>query len=409
MRQRLAVAWRDLLRAVVNGLSVPVGLLAIPLLALGLLSSVIGVGVPLTIGVVRVTRVLAGWHRRRTGEVLGRAVAVPYEERPDGLRKQYVALLQDPATWRDLAWLAVNLPVGTAAAAISAGLALSGIQCLLAPAIQPLVPAGVLDPLWIDVNSRPTAWLMVLASPFVLALAVLLPGPLNRLRATVAEALLRPTAAAALRTRVGRITASRDDAVDLSAAELRRIERDLHDGAQVRLSALTMNLGIAEDMLDSDPELVRKMIVDARANAGGALREIRDLVRGIHPPVLADRGLDGAVQALALTVPVPVAVDVRLPGRLPAPVESAAYFATAEALANAIKHSGAGTVTVTVEHDGAALIATVADDGRGGASLEGGSGLRGLERRLSALDGTLILDSPAGGPTVIRVEIPCAS
>jgi signal transduction histidine kinase len=199
--------------------------------------------------------------------------------------------------------------------------------------------------------------------------------------------------------------------VDAQAAELRRIERDLHDGAQARIVALGMSLGMAEDLVASDPVAAQALIAEAREASGRALAELRLLVRGIHPPVLAERGLDGGLHALALTLPVPVAVVVDLPGRPAAPVESAAYFAVAEALTNVVKHSQASTAWVSLAHHpthlGGAIYITVGDDGVGGADPHAGSGLAGIERRLGAFDGSLSVDSPSGGPTVLTMELPC--
>jgi signal transduction histidine kinase len=213
-----------------------------------------------------------------------------------------------------------------------------------------------------------------------------------------------------LRARVAQLAASRAESVDSQASELRRIERDLHDGAQARLASLGMSLGLAEELLAENPQAVARLLAEARESTSTALVELRDLVRGIHPPVLADRGLDGAIQALALANPVPTTVTIRIPGRLPASVESAAYFTVAEALANAIKHAKARQITICLEYtgDGGGLLSMVVrDDGRGGASLEGGTGLRGIERRLGAFDGTVRVDSPVGGPTDVRMSLPC--
>jgi len=211
-----------------------------------------------------------------------------------------------------------------------------------------------------------------------------------------------------LEQRVQRLTETRADAVDHSAAELRRIERDLHDGAQARLVAMSMNLGLAENLMESDPEAAHRMIAEARSTSKAALGELRSVVRGIHPPVLADRGLGGAVEALAIDMAVPVSVDVRLAGRPPAPVESAVYFAVAECLANIGKHSGAGNAWVRLVHESGRLRATVGDDGRGGADPASGTGIRGVMRRLSAFDGTMRVSSPDGGPTIVTLEVPCA-
>jgi signal transduction histidine kinase len=205
------------------------------------------------------------------------------------------------------------------------------------------------------------------------------------------------------------LATTRAETVDTQAGELRRIERDLHDGAQARLVSLGMSLGLAEQLLHDDPQAVHELLVEARESTASALTELRDLVRGIHPPILADRGLDGALKALALVNPIPTTVETRLPGRLPAPVESAAYFAVTEVLSNAIKHANAEHIGIVVEFVAGELTMRVFDDGRGGASIDSGTGLRGIARRLAAFDGTLAVDSPPGGPTEIRMSLPCAS
>jgi signal transduction histidine kinase len=210
-----------------------------------------------------------------------------------------------------------------------------------------------------------------------------------------------------MENRIEELTSTRAGAVDAQDAELRRIERDLHDGAQARLVALGMSLGLAEQRLEADPDEARQLLVEAKLGAREALEELRDLARGIHPPVLADRGLGAAVAALAARSPIEVSVSV-VGERPPAAVESAAYFVTAEALANAIKHAAAHHVEVRIARGADKLSVEVKDDGPGGADPSG-SGLTGLRRRVEALDGRLIVDSPAGGPTVIRAELPCAS
>ena len=231
---------------------------------------------------------------------------------------------------------------------------------------------------------------------------------LLRWRAQTERAILRPDRSDALQRRVADLTVTRAETVDASAAEVRRIERDLHDGAQARLVALGMNLGMAADLLDRDPEAARRLLDEARTSTGAALGDIRAVVRGIHPPVLSDRGLIGAVQALALDLPLPVTVDATLPGRPPAPLESAAYFAVAECLSNVVKHAGAQHAWVVIAGLDGRLRLQVGDDGRGGANPGQGTGLAGVARRLSALDGTMTVDSPAGGPTLVTMEVPCA-
>jgi signal transduction histidine kinase len=211
-----------------------------------------------------------------------------------------------------------------------------------------------------------------------------------------------------LARRVETLVTTRAGAVEEQDAELRRIERDLHDGAQARLVALGLNLGMAEEKLRSDPESAAKLVAEARAGVAEAIRELRDLSRGIYPPVLADRGIGAALETLADRSPLPTTVSVDLDERPPAAVETTAYFVAAESLANAAKHSGAGSIEISVACRDGGLEVAITDDGKGGADVSG-SGLVGLRRRVEALDGTLTVASPQGGPTTIRAEIPCAS
>ena len=208
--------------------------------------------------------------------------------------------------------------------------------------------------------------------------------------------------------RIEILESTRAGAVDAQETELRRIERDLHDGAQARLVSLGMSLGLAEQHLENDPEAVRTLIAEARLGAAEALEELRDLARGIHPPILADRGLEAAVAALIARSPLPVSMSVAVPSRPAGAVETAAYFTVSEGLANAIKHAGATHVDVRIELSDGVLVAEVADDGHGGADDAGG-GLRGLRQRIEALDGRLHISSPDGGPTTMQAVIPCGS
>lgn len=227
--------------------------------------------------------------------------------------------------------------------------------------------------------------------------------------------LTRHTIIADMRTRrngltaqVARLTQTRAEAVDSAAAELRRLERDLHDGAQARLVALGINLRTVEELIATSPDAATALVADCRNTATLALSELRDLVRGIYPPVLADRGLGDAIKALALDCPVPTVTDIQLPGRPPVPVESAAYFAVAEVLSNAAKHAEAKTVLIRVTHQTGMLRVQVDDDGVGGADPARGTGLVGMERRLAVFDGILAVSSPIGGPTIVVIEVPCA-
>jgi len=265
---------------------------------------------------------------------------------------------------------------------------------------------------WSSPGVRPSPWYAALTSagtqgyvPVLLAAFLFLAFGLWLVPRTLGRHYLLVSR---LTNRVQRLSETRTDAVDTAAAELRRVERDLHDGAQARLVALGMSLRAAERLFATSPGAALAMIGEAREMSSRALTELRDLVRGIHPPVLADRGLGDAVRALALETPVNTKLDIDLPDRLAPPVESAAYFAVAEVLANVVKHAHARTVDIHMRHDGDALRIAVTDDGVGGADPAKGSGLRGVERRLGTFDGILAVNSPPGGPTIVVIEVPCA-
>lgn len=375
-----------------------------------------GVGVPLTLLSTAVLRWFADLHRRWAAGRLGEPVPRPYLPQPEGnWLVRLWAVLRDPASWRDWAWLVVNTVVGWFTYGLSLVLFLGGVFYLIYPFLYVLTPPQVFrTPLgFFRLHSVWESFVMVPFGPLFFLTWYATAIGLAKQNARVVRLLLAPTEQARLRARVVQLAASRAETVDTQAGELRRIERDLHDGAQARLVALGMSLGLAEELAD-DPRAVRRLLAEARESTAGALAELRDLVRGIHPPVLADRGLDGALQALALANPVPTTVTIRLPGRLPAPVESAAYFAVAEALANAIKHARAQHIAITLEFahppgtPAGLLSMNVSDDGRGGAAVEAAGGLSGIGRRLAAFDGTLDVDSPPGGPTEVRMSLPCA-
>jgi signal transduction histidine kinase len=211
-----------------------------------------------------------------------------------------------------------------------------------------------------------------------------------------------------LTRRVQRLTESRAAAVDTASADLRRLERDLHDGAQARLVALGMSLRAAERLIPTSPDAAIALVAEAREASVRALTELRELVRGVLPPVLADRGLADAVRALALDCPLHVETEIDLPGSLPAPVETACYFAVAEILTNAAKHSSARAARIVMSHGGGMLRVEVTDFGLGGADPSAGTGLAGVEKRLATFDGILAVSSPAGGPTIVVLEVPCA-
>ncbi|MFY9892218.1 MAG: histidine kinase [Streptosporangiaceae bacterium] len=352
-------------------------------------------------GIGPVARQLTDLTRRLCGEWCGVPIASPYRPEPtgegeDGLptwRQRRRWVMDDPATWRDVAWILLNPWLGAVLAGGSAAAIVYGIFGMALPHGSTQL-AGVI--------SHPLYGILLAVSGFVAAPWLL------RGYGEFTRSLLGPTRHAQLAQRVSHLAQTRSDAIDTGAAEMRRVERDLHDGAQARLVALGMTLDAAGQLIDINPAAAQALLTEARDNSVKALAELRDLVRGIHPPVLADRGLADAVRALALDSPLQVRVTNELPGRPPGPVESAAYFAVSELLANVGKHADARRVWIDIRHDGGVLRIGVTDDGCGGADPAGGTGLSGIERRLAAFDGVLAVSSPPGGPTVVNMEIPCA-
>ncbi|MFI8265756.1 sensor domain-containing protein [Streptomyces sp. NPDC085665] len=324
------------------------------------------------------------------------------------------AVLADAGFWRDLSWAWLEPLVGGLLVAVPPSLVVYGLFGVL---VQPFVWQLLDDGNWYAFVPVHSTALMVAAAVLGLgftAAGLLLAPPVLRMHARWARRLLTAPRVIELRRRVEELTDSRAEVLDGRAAELRRIERDLHDGAQARLVALGMRLDSATRLLDVDPPAARAALLEVRELSGRALEDLRGLVRGIQPPILIDRGLGDAVRSLALDSFLDVAVEVRLSGRLAAAVESAAYFAVNELLANAAKHSGASSVAIRLAHEeagvgGPRLRVTVTDDGRGGADPSRGTGLLGVRERLATFDGSLVLHSPRGGPTTVTLEIPCAS
>ncbi|MFJ2267935.1 sensor histidine kinase [Streptomyces sp. NPDC087849] len=342
-------------------------------------------------------------------------IPVPYRPFPKDLRTGFTGqverttlLLKDPATWRDLQWLLVDMTAGYVVATLTTAL-------LVYPLEGFVLAAGLWrvftdDRYWygfVPVDSQASGLAAAALGLALLATGVLVNHRLVRLHFVITRAMLAPTQQQELARRIDRLTETRHEAVDTAASELRRIERDLHDGAQARLVAMGMNLGTVEALIEKDPAQAKKLLAMARESSAEALTELRDLVRGIHPPVLAERGLGDAVRALALRLPIESEVSVELGGRADAAVESAAYFAVSETLTNTAKHAGADCVWVDIHHADAVLRISVTDNGRGGASVGSGSGLSGIERRLGTFDGIMAVSSPAGGPTMVTMEIPC--
>ncbi|MFF5210318.1 histidine kinase [Streptosporangium sp. NPDC000396] len=275
------------------------------------------------------------------------------------------------------------LPAGTRAGGFAAGVPLSGWGTAL-----------TLGTVQIIIFAALTYWLAPL---------------LARLHARICVVLLSPSAAERLAQRVETLTETRAGAMNAHGAELRRIERDLHDGTQARLVAIAMRLGAARESLDEDPEMVARLLREAHEGTEEAMVELREVIRTIYPPILADRGLAGALAALGTQSAIAPRLDIGDLGTVPAAVETVAYFTIAEALTNAAKHSQATRTTVRVARDSDRLSIEVADDGIGGADETLGTGIAGIRRRVLALDGTVHIHSPAGGPTTITVSLPCGS
>jgi signal transduction histidine kinase len=366
-------------------------------LALGL--AVMIIGLPIAVGLAYVIR---GWghiERAMAATVLRRPVPAPYAK-----RSGFLAPLRDRQTYLDSLWLFISYP-------------LSVVGFVLAVTVWTVALGLLSGPIWFwsvhgAFHHNVVAWSIL--APFVGVLAAVLAAWAVRgwalLHATLAANLLGPRRVEVLERRVETLAETRADAVDASVSELQRVERDLHDGAQARLVALAMDLGLAEQRLaHADPDTALEHVASARGQARAAMAELRDLVRGIAPSILSDRGLDAALTALVSGRNPPVELRVEVPERPPGPPEIAAYFVVAEALTNARKHAEAEHIAVHVWLDDGRLIAEVSDDGGGGADPGAGSGLSGLRKRVAALDGSVVVSSPVGGPTRVRAEIPCAS
>ena len=341
--------------------------------------------------------------RSRLHATLG--LEFPAALRPASLGRWPLGPLRSSATWRQLGYHAVSLFTGLVGGALVA-----------ASWLLPVVTAGLL------LTGEPGVsfpWALLILPIAALFAAPWLARGVSHADEAAARALLGPSRSEELAERVETLARSRADIVKATDAERRRIERDLHDGAQQRLVSLAMNLGIARASLTDAPEPARKAIADAHDEAVLALSELREFIRGLHPAVLNDRGLDAALSGLAARAPLPVRVTVDLPRPAGASVEAIAYFIVSESLANIAKHARATHAEVAVTRQGNRLRITVTDDGVGGAAIPppadgpagawSGTGLRGLVQRATAVDGTLSIDSPPGGPTVITAELPCES
>ncbi|MEW1996402.1 sensor domain-containing protein [Streptomyces coelicoflavus] len=387
-----------------------VGGLGTAVLGLGvlLLSAVAAVTAPAGVGLLLAPPVLRSLHAlaRRERERLARRGIdiVPPDPPPDRLR----AALADPTTRRELGWLVRHSTLGFLLGLLGALLPLCAVRDTSFPLWWWLVPETTTTSVGIGTaHTWPDALAAVLLGVGWTAILLGLGPGMARLQAAPARRLLAAGPDTDLSLRVAELTATRAAALDAHATELRRIERSLHDGAQNRLVSVTVLLGAARRMAGRDPAGADELLERAQSAAEQALAELRAVARGILPPVLADRGLAGALSGLAADCGVPCAVETDVPERCAASVEATAYFVVAEALTNIARHSGAARASVTVRARGGRLRLLVEDDGRGGADEDGGSGLNGIRRRVAALDGTLRLASPPGGPTVLEVDLPC--
>jgi signal transduction histidine kinase len=396
----------DALEHLVGGLATAVLALATLLwVAVVAVLSLTGVGLLLVPGALRAVRVVADRERARLSR-WGPEVVTPGPV-PRGLR----AALSDLVVWREVAWLAVHATFGFVIGLVGLALPLYAVEDLTLPLWWKLMPPGSAGPsihLW-TVNTWPDAIAACLVGVGWVAVVVAIVPHMARLQGWLGRWLLALPAGVDLSLRVAQLAASRAAALDAHAVELRRIERSLHDGTQNRLVAVNVLLGAARRQLARDPAAADEILGRAQDAAEQALAELRTVARGILPPVLADRGLAGAVEGLAGDCAVPCRVDVEVAGRCAASVEATAYFVVAEALTNVSKHSGATSATVSVRRERDRLLLRVDDDGHGGADEGRGSGLVGIRRRVEAYDGELSLTSPAGGPTTMRVELPCGS
>ncbi|MEU7739467.1 sensor histidine kinase [Nonomuraea sp. NPDC049158] len=364
---------------------------------------VLWVGIPLVLLTMFTWRGAAMLERRVLWAALGVRIADPYRTRPErGIGAHVGWLFKDPATWKDLGYLLLLFPLSLVEFVVSALSWVGTITLIIAPFCHAQGEALLFNDV-LAIDSWPGAVLSTILGFCMLAVTAYAVRGMAWLHGTLAVVLLSGSEEERLR-------ASRARGIDAAEAERRRIERDLHDGAQQRLLSVAVDLGRAQAKLDHAPEEARLLIAQAHSGTKAAIAELRDLARGIHPAILSDRGLDAALSGLAARAPVHVDVVVELgttDERPPPAVESIAYFIVAEALANMAKHSAATEASVRVTRENRQVLVDVWDNGIGGALVSAGGGLSGLADRAATIDGMLILHSPVGGPTLVRAELPC--
>jgi signal transduction histidine kinase len=383
--------------------------LVVALVTTGGLACTIVLAVPALWLTLVFVRILGLFERARFGVLLDVALPDPYPPFIGSFWTRVRDRFFGASAWKELAYMLMLFPFGC----IGLFLVTAAWSGSLAVALLPLyigrLPGSIAHLGVFDINPGWQVWVTSLIGIGGLLLAPFIVRGWAALDVFIGRSLLSRGVTAELEERVDELETTRSWAIEVAEAERRRIERDLHDGAQQRLVALAMDLGMAKQKLDSDPEGARVLIDQAHNEAKRALVELRDLARGIHPVALSDRGLPGAIPALAGRCAIPVDVRVDVPIRPAASIEGIAYFIVSECLANVVKHSRADHVTVTVTRQGDRLFVEVVDNGVGGAHPLLGSGLSGLADRAASVDGILVVSSPVGGPTSIRAELPCAS
>ena len=380
-------------------------LLAALWLALTTVACLAGVGLLLLPSALHATRAVADRERTRLSRWGPQLISPP--DPPPGPR----AALSDRAVRREIRWVCAHALFGLLLGLIGATLPLSAAHDITFPLYWRFLPESEATAAlgWWTVRDWPGALAVTLSGVLIVAAIMFCAPALARLQAWPGRRLLAPDPGTDLVLRVAELTATRAAALDAHATELRRVERALHDGTQNRIVAVTVLLGAARRALTRNPGQADAVLERAQEAAEQALAELRAVVRSILPPVLADRSLPDALTALAADCPVPCGIDTDVPGRCPASVEATAYFVVAEALSNIAKHSGAREAGVVVRRLDDRLYVEIHDDGHGGADERNGSGLTGIRHRTEAHDGTLELASPPGGPTTLKVTLPCGS
>jgi signal transduction histidine kinase len=393
----LSIIWFTL---VIVGLSLSAGLLPAFL-----------IGIPVMIATFGLAHGLANVERSRAGSIDRRTIpnSLPPLTRPTFLGR-VGERLSSGARWKEVGYHLLNVFPASIGYAVTIAAWSGALALLFLPAYLPALPGHTAHFHFFEIGY--SGWLAAATATGLVGVAVVAPWVtigVADLEVAMARKMLGPGGNAELVARAVRAESTRTAAVDAAETERRRIERDLHDGAQQRLVALAADLGAARERLAVDAEGGRELVASAHEEAKAALKEIRDLVRGIHPVILEDRGLDAALSAVVARSSVPVTLDVDMAQRPPAPVESAAYFVVSEALTNVTRHAHATRAWVSIARAGDRLVVEVRDDGIGGADADAGSGLQGLRDRVAALKGWMSVISPPGGPTTITVELPCAS